>query len=68
MPYQAIFSRDEFRSILGRVVKECRIELLRQGKLGKRGLSVDAKALHACVREKIRKIKQEKIRELIGAL
>lgn len=68
MPYQPIFGREEFRRILGQVVKECRMQLLKQGRLGKRGLSVDAKALHACVREKIRQIKQEKIREIIGSL
>ena len=63
MPYEPLFTREEFRRILGNVVKYCKAKLIKEGKLGKRGFSVDAKALHACVRETLRQIKQKRAQE-----
>lgn len=68
MPYKSIFSREEVRSLLSQSVRECRIELLKQGKFGKRGLSVPASDLRACVKRKIESAKRAKIQEVIARL
>jgi hypothetical protein len=65
--YRGLFTLDEWRrEILPKLVKECREELLRARRLGKKGTRVDREALLACVREKARKIKEERLRQIAG--
>jgi len=49
-----------------KLVQDCRKELLEKGVLGKRGARVDREKLLACVREKARQLKQEKLRQIAG--
>ena len=59
---------DEWRrQILPSLVKQCREELLKQRKLGKKGARVSREALLACVREKAKQIKEERLRQISGA-
>jgi hypothetical protein len=65
--YKGLFTLDEWRrQILPRLVQECRQELLRKGVLGKKGTRVNRDALLACVREKAKKIKEERLRQYTG--
>jgi hypothetical protein len=65
--YKGLFTLDEWRrQILPKLVKDCREELLRQRKLGKKGARVSREALLACVREKARLIKEERLRQIAG--
>ena len=65
--YKGLFTLDEWRrQILPKLVKECREELLRQRKLGKKGARVNREALLACVREKARQVKEERLRQIAG--
>ena len=58
---------DEWRrQILTNLVKQCREELLKQRKLGKKGARVSREALLACVREKAKQIKEERLRQIAG--
>jgi len=66
--YKGLFTLDEWRrQILPSLVKQCREELLRQRKLGKKGARVSREALLACVREKAKQIKEERLRQISGA-
>jgi hypothetical protein len=65
--YKGLFTQDEWRrQILPSLVRECREELLRRGALGKKGARVDRNALLACVKEKAKRIKEERLKRLIG--
>ena len=66
--YKGLFTLDEWRrQILPRLVKECRQELLRQRALGKKGARVSREALLACIREKAKRVKEERLRQITGA-
>ena len=66
--YKGLFTLDEWRrQILPSLVKQCREELLKQRKLGKKGARVSREALLACVREKAKQIKEERLRQISGA-
>jgi hypothetical protein len=65
--YKGLFTLDEWRrQILPNLVKECREELLRARKLGKKGARVDRNALLACVKAKAQKVKEERLAKLAG--
>jgi hypothetical protein len=65
--YKGLFTLDEWRrQILPSLVKQCREELLKKGALGTRGTRVKREALLACVREKARKIREERLRQITG--
>jgi len=65
--YKGLFTQDEWRKqILPQLVRECREELLRAGKLGKKGARVDRNALLQCVKEKARRIKEERLKRITG--
>jgi hypothetical protein len=64
---KSLFTLDEWRrQILPKIVKECREELLKKRALGKKGTRVNREALLACVREKAKKIKEERLRQITG--
>ncbi len=56
------------RRILPGLVRECRKEMLKARRLGKRGLRVDRSALLDCVRTKVAEIKMKRIDEILGRL
>jgi len=65
--YKGLFTLDEWRrQILPQIVKECRQELLQKRVLGKKGTRVSREALLACIREKAKKIKEERLRQIAG--
>lgn len=68
MPRESLFSKTEFQELLGRIVKECRREVLKEGKLGKRGFSADSKALRACISRKIKEAKMKKLQEKLSSI
>jgi hypothetical protein len=66
--YKGLFTLDEWRrQILPKLVQECRKELLQKRALGKKGARVSREALLACVREKARVVKEERLRQIAGA-
>jgi hypothetical protein len=66
--YKGLFTLDEWRrQILPRLVKECRQELLKKRALGRKGARVSREALLACVREKAKQVKEERLRQITGA-
>jgi hypothetical protein len=65
--YKGLFTLDEWRKqILPNIVKECRTELLKARKLGKKGTRVDRTALLNCVREKAKQIKEQRLSQIAG--
>jgi len=67
--YKGLFTLDEWRKqILPSIVKECRIELLRARRLGKKGARVDRNALLNCVREKAKAIKEQRLAQIAGSV
>ena len=65
--YKGLFTLDEWRKqVLPNLVRECREELLRARKLGKKGARVDRNALLACVKQKAQKIKEERLSKIAG--
>jgi len=65
--YKGLFTQEEWRKhILPELVKECRKELLKAGKLGKKGARVDRAALLDCVKEKAKKKKEERLKSIVG--
>jgi len=63
--YKGFFTLEEWRKqTLPKLVQDCRKELLEKGILGKKGARVDRDKLLACVREKAKQLKQEKMKEL----
>ena len=65
--YKGLFTLDEWRKqILPNIVKECRIKLLKERKLGKKGTRVDRTALLNCVREKAKEIKEQRLSQIAG--
>jgi hypothetical protein len=66
--YKGLFTLDEWRKdILPKIVQECRKELLKKGELGKKGTRVNRDKLLACIREKAKKIKEERLRQITGS-
>jgi hypothetical protein len=64
---KGLFTLEEWRrQILPKLVQECRKELLQKGALGKKGTRVNREALLACVRDKAKKIKEERLRQIAG--
>jgi hypothetical protein len=60
-----MFELDEWRKqILPNLVKACRIELLKEKALGKKGARVDRKKLLDCVKKKLRKSKRRNLKRL----
>jgi hypothetical protein len=65
--YKGLFTLEEWRrQILPKIVSECRNELLSKGVLGKKGTRVNREALLSCIREKAKKIKEERMRQVVG--
>jgi len=65
--YRGLFTQDEWRrQVLPKLVRECREELLRAGKLGKKGVRVDRQALLDCVKRKAKEEKEARLKKLIG--
>jgi hypothetical protein len=65
--YKGLFTLEEWRKqVLPQLVQECRKELLEKGIMGKKGTRVDREKLLACVREKARQKKQEKLKQITG--
>jgi len=66
--YKGLFTLDEWRrQILPSLVRECRTELLQKRVLGKKGARVNREELLKCVREKAKKVKEERLRQIAGA-
>ena len=66
--YKGLFTQDEWRKqVLPELVKECRKELLAKGELGKKGARVNREKLLACVREKAKQKKQERLKSVIAS-
>lgn len=63
----SLFTREEFtKQVLPNAVRQCRIELLRKGVLGKKGTRVDRNALMQCVRQKIAEEKRARLAKIAG--
>jgi hypothetical protein len=61
-----MFELDEWRKqILPNLVKACRIELLKEKALGKKGARVNRQRLLECVKRKAEEVKKKKLEEVI---
>lgn len=64
MARESLFTPEEVRRISAEAVRQCRIELLKAGRTGRRSTRANREALYQCVKNKW----IEKVREKVATL
>lgn len=61
-----VYTKEELPKLVGEISRKCALELLKEGKYGKKTTKADFRAHKECIRRKFEQMTKERIARLTG--